>query len=157
MAKAPKTAGKISKVGGWGKAGVKRPHTAYNIYTTNLRAKLRVSNPEVCKDISKFSTMAAEKWAKMTDKEKLPFVNDALKERDAAVILLTKAKDAQKAERLVERTKLPEGWKRVLATETTREYYINKDADLILFGKPYTVEEGQSHMTPKPKKTKNAK
>jgi len=158
MAKAPA----MKKATGWGKAGVKRPKNAYTFFTTSFRKT--VKDESVRRDISKFSALASERWAKMSEKEKAPFYADAAKERAASVEILMATKDAQKKQRMVARTKLPSGWVRVLGSDKIREHFLNEDADLICFGKPYTMEDAKAHMKAKPakdgskaKKTKIAK
>lgn len=156
MARDPVEKKVAKKVGGWSAAGVKRPASSYTLFSVKLRADLKAKDSDIVKDISIFSKYAAERWAKMSEKEKAPFVKEASALREAAVVVLNEAKDRLKKVKLAASTKLPSGWKRVIPSDSTKErdYFINKDLGLITFSKPYSTDDAQAHMTKKEKKAK---
>ena len=132
--------------GGWAKHGLKRPKTAYSFFISSYRAKLKVSNPNT--DRNTIMKTGAEKWTALSERDRLPFVKQALAAREESVAQLMAAKatlsEARKAP--------PAGWTYVPATETTRQHY--RSCDYIVFSRPHSVADGLKKVMKTTKPTK---
>lgn len=144
------------KIGGWSKFNLKRPASAYILFTKAVRVQLKGKYANGKVPMEAVATEASAKWAKMSDKEKAPYTNEAAALRKTAIEELKVEKSKFKKARLEIAMELPHGWTRVYhgKDDSDKSYFINNDLGVLVFTKPYEMEEGLKRVARKTTKGK---
>jgi len=136
--------------------------SAFNIFRTSMiadarkrldAASIKVNAPEIQKlvtsDWNNLSTAKKDAFTKQAEANRLKM---------KALIVAWKATLPRKVRVAGARIApdLPNGFVMIAETATTRKHYLDEDADLVVFSRPFSIADGKAQLAVKPKAKKDA-